>query len=70
MPTFKMADVLYTSLIFILTFIPLYLPSPPPLLPRTPHLQQVDLGIKTKTQLIAERQVLVTLLSAVIGETS
>ena len=38
--------------------------------PLPPPLQQVDLGIKTKTQLIAERQVLVTLLTAVIGELS
>ncbi|GAX77356.1 hypothetical protein CEUSTIGMA_g4802.t1 [Chlamydomonas eustigma] len=33
-------------------------------------LSKQDMGVKTKTQLIAERQVLVTLLSAVIGATA
>jgi transformation/transcription domain-associated protein len=40
------------------------------LLLTVPHLSlppQVDLGVKTKTQLVAERQVLVTLISAIIG---
>lgn len=39
--------------------------QPAPAVQPTPT--RVDLGVKTKTQLIAERQVLATLLSAVIG---
>ena len=40
--------------------------QPPPQV--LPEVSRVELGVKTKTQLVAERQVLVMLVSSIIGE--